>query len=262
MIADSDRALFEQIKLVLCEGKSERRKTNYVRKTELLWVGRHYLLTRTGPKLDDGKSIRKVHLWSREWLVLRRGNPESNPMVALALAAIDPIHYAWKGHNRRLLHSTNVHSGHDRFRGRKLTKTVLAEIITFCEEEDRTFPERERQASAEFEARTSFSQITVQLVKNHEFEVQGLATRNGVEYPVGYTYGAQIGWHHPVGRRDRLDFTPNETKTITARIWDTEFEPDEFEILLEALGRIHKNRLAQKPLYVSVPAPQEEEEPE
>lgn len=232
----TDWDIFNYAKSVLRGGR--RRGCRYVRDTELLWAGKHYLLIKTGP----GEGRRSTKLFSREYLILSRGNPSGVAMVEVALAAIDPVHHVWRENRHRTLHNTDG-TGDERWRGRRWSKRLLDELIAYAQEQDRTFLERERAEALKTQSNDAFSQRTVQLVKESGFSVDGVLEFNGVEFPVGSTYKSKIGRNDD----DHFEFTSNAERTITTHVHVLDLSPEEFEIMLDALTRIHKLRLG-KPL--------------
>jgi hypothetical protein len=242
-----DQILFDFIKERMAEGSFADRKKNYVKQTKLLWSGQHYLLVRTGPKSDGDEVIRKVVLWSREYLLLKRKDQSDNAMMTIALAALDPVHHVWRSNRSRVLHVTGRLSGHERFRGKKLTKSVLADMIAFCEDEDRTFFEREAAESNRVNEANKFAQDAVRLVQSAGFKIVGAVEENGVPRPAGARYGATTDG----STESCFDFKPNSSVDVNVDISDLEVDSTEFEILVEALGKIQKLKRARLALISS-----------
>lgn len=259
-VSEMDQTLFAYIKHLMfamrSKGSRMTRDSHYIRQTKLLWVGKHYLLVRTGPKSEDESQIRKVRLWSREWLLLHRGNPGGHDMMAVALAAIDPAHRNWTENRFRTLHSTGPTNGHARFRGRRFSEKLLREIIAFCEEEDRTLPERFRAVSEKFETENVFSKKTVEAVLAHGFEVEGPREQNGVQYPPGHCYRTRLGYYNSHAPIERIDFTPDKDGEVEVKLNPTSMTPEEFEIFLGAMAQINKLKQRRHEFY------REEEEEE
>lgn len=238
-ISAYDQILFDSIKERMTDGNYKTRKSNYITQTELLWSGQHYLLVRTGPKVDAGKAVRKVTLWSREYLLLRRKDRHVNAMIALALAAIEPVHHEWRSNRCRLLHKTDG-NGHARFRGKKFSKSVLSDMVAFCEEEERTFFEREVAESNKLDEANKFSQAAVRFVECAGFKIAGTIEKRDVARPAGERYEAT-----PEGFAfGGFEFTPNSSVEVEVEIQNLDLDATEFEILVEALGKIQRLKRA------------------
>ena len=240
MTHSTNAELFEYLKGIMHASVTRDRRTNYTKQAKLLWAGKHYLLVKTGPV----EGVSEVEVWSREALLLKRGNPTKNAMVEIALAAIDPIHKRWGANFRKVLwtsRSGGIVGGACDSRWSKTTKTLLVHWVKRALEE--TFDYRLAQFQDTADEINKFSQDMAAIFNDGRRRTMGTIARDGVPYPAGCTYHVMLPGDP--GQRARFRFRPSTTNNRVTVHWnDVDLDRKEFEILAEAVLKIVKNREA------------------
>lgn len=234
-----DKMLFEHARKVMHQnGCTKDAWTAYTKEAKLVWAGKHYLLIRSGP--FEGK--KEAEIWSRESLLLGRGNVEKNPMQEIALATIPLVHKNWSDNFRRTLWRqgsiTRIADG--KFNRRRWSKSLVQDLVEFCEEEDRLLPEREAAAIARLDDQHGFSQSACKLMQDHGFKVGGTIMVDDIPFPVDHRY--RISMLGDTGRQNEFRFRPTKRREIEVELLRQMFDFDEFEILAEALAKISNKR--------------------
>ena len=234
--SSDNKRLLKRIQEILRNQISSRRPTDYSLRTELVATSQHYLVVREGPR-DGGRG---VSCWSREWLLLKEGNPGNNEMLAVALATIHPVHRRWKTNHRRDLVHSKYSWGHEEFRGRRWSKKLLAEIKQWLRQEDATFAEREAKAIRRYDNADTFATDMVSAAKATGFRWSGTFRDDPDEIT------NIIGKWNTITLSDRctdkLRFIPRKDKKVRVSMKDVDFSPEEFLILMEAMKKIHDHR--------------------
>lgn len=236
----NDLDLFETAKGIMHRTAcTSDRLTAYTMDAKLVWAGAHYLLIRSGP--FEGK--KDAEIWSREALLLRRGNPTKNAMVEIALATIPLIHKKWAQNLRRTVwrQGSRAQVAHGKFNYRRWSKSLVADLIEFCEEQDRSFQEREAKAISNLEESHTFSQGICKLMIDQGFKVCGTTRVDDVQFPCGYRFHVNMV-EGTTGRRNEVRLRPTSRRVVEVELTTQEFDQEEFEFLAEALGKIREKR--------------------
>lgn len=225
-----DLKLFTYLKHKMRDDVESLKLTNYTLEAKLLWAGAHYLLVKTGPLYGR----RAVEIWSREGLLLRRGNPTENGMFELALATIDLANKSWMLNFRRTLWKQGAAGSYKQFARRRWGKGLLKELIEFCEEEDRTFLVREALEIERQQKARNFAASACNYVKDLGIEL------SGKKFTSNKKYQALIEGD----RTHRLEFhfTPKSSRKITFGATNCQLDQEEFELLARAFNEIRKKR--------------------
>lgn len=235
-----DKLLFEHAcKVMHLNGCTKDERTAYTKEAKLVWAGKHYLLIRSGT--FEGK--KEAEIWSRETLLLGRGNVEKNPMQEIALATIPLVHKNWPDNFRRTLWRqgsiTRIADG--KFSRRRWNNALVQDLVEFCEEEDRLLPGREAAAIARLDDQHTFSQSACKLMQDHGFRIKGTIMIDDIPFPVGHKF--RVTMRDGSGlRQDEFRFKPTKKREIEVELTNQTFDFDEFEILAEALVKISKKR--------------------
>lgn len=223
-------------------GDCRRREQNkgdtprYRSMTELHWVGKHYLLLRMGPEVGNE---RNAVLVNREGLLLRRGNRDDNPMIELALSSIHPVHRN-SGFKTILLHNSSGGGGLKDYRNRRWSKNLRNEFINYARLKDASFEEEEQELIDDYERKAAASEKNARFVENN---LDPTIIHNAIEgsFPHGHRFDGRIfaGSRYS---RSSIRFNTKSDKTVNVSIDNTNLRPDEFEVLVRALGEIRAMR--------------------
>lgn len=206
---------------------------------EVLWSGDHYLMIREGPHLG----ARLTYLVSREGLLLDWGNPDKNPLVELALAAIHPCHLKDLWNRRELLHCSkadHVSGKNPRFKDR-MSPTLQLDMMLYATKRDEAFREEEVVLKAEFDEAMARSRETAVYVQNSlKLPIHGKHRYLGYEFPVGAEMHVDIaGVLRLHWRASR--FSDQISARLTLRERECRFSPEQFKKLVDVLSTIQEH---------------------
>ena len=245
MKKDQDLLVFYR-KILAGQHNYGKKPTNLWKKAELLWAGEHYILVREG--LYEGQ--RRTVLLNRESLLLRRGNPDKHPLIALALAVIHPVH---KTHPRRevLLHSSRLDdtTGHELFNGLRWSKRLLCDLIFLSKTKDMAFKEDEESWIAKFEDTNAFSnRVLDRFEQGTDKKLYGPTEQDGYQRPPDNMYQTD-STAGPTGPfNGQVTIRPiGCSRTVRLVFRSTmNFNEEEFEVFVDALAEIKRMREERK----------------